>query len=141
MCTDPWLLFVIMYVWQLPHFYSLAWLHRKDYLNAGLKMYGTTDDSGRTTALASVKWVTVLSSIPLIFSYGGLVSPMLAAWSLVPNLFITYKCLSFMDNPNRKDIRNFFRHSLWHVLLLVGLTSYCIATEEEEAKQKRLNRC
>ncbi|KAK1442730.1 protohem IX farnesyltransferase like protein [Babesia gibsoni] len=138
-CCDPWLLFGIMYVWQLPHFYSLAWLHRKDYLNAGLQMFGTKDESGKTTALACVKWVTVLNCLPLVYSYAGLISPNMALWTLLPNLYINYKCVKYFDSPNKLEARSFFINSLWHVLMLVGITSYCVATEDQEDKQRRLN--
>ncbi|CDR95174.1 prenyltransferase, UbiA family protein, putative [Babesia bigemina] len=136
MAPDPWMLFGMMYVWQLPHFYSLAWLHRKDYLNAGLKMFGTTDESGRSTALASVKWVTILTSMPMVYSYYGLISPSFAIVSLLPNLFVNYRCLRYLDNPCKEEARAFFLHSLWHVLMLVGLASYYVATENEDVKKK-----
>src|SRR5690606_21318843 len=33
-----WLLFAILFVWQLPHFYAIAWMYRADYARAGYKM-------------------------------------------------------------------------------------------------------
>ncbi|GFE54631.1 cytochrome c oxidase assembly factor [Babesia ovis] len=134
---QPWMLFGLMYVWQLPHFYSLAWLYRKDYINAGLKMYGTDDDSGRTTALTSVKWVTLLTTMPVIYSYTGLVSPYYAMVTLLPNVFINHKCLRYLDDPTRQSATSFFLHSLWHVLMLVGLASYYVANEHKESERNR----
>ncbi|KAK1938537.1 prenyltransferase, UbiA family protein [Babesia divergens] len=132
LCPDPWLLFGIMYVWQLPHFYSLAWLHRKDYLNAGLQMFGTRDESGRTTALACMKWVTILSSMPLIYSYAGWISPNFALVSLIPNLLINYKGARSLNNPTRQNVRSFFMYSLWHVLTLVTMASFYVATDHTQ---------
>ncbi|ORM40658.1 Protoheme IX farnesyltransferase [Babesia sp. Xinjiang] len=133
---EPWMLFGMIYMWQLPHFYSLAWLYRKDYLNAGLKMYGTKDDSGRTTALTSVKWMTVLTSMPLLYSYAGWISPNFAIVSLLPNLFINHKCLRYLDDPCKENATRFFVHSLWHVLVLVGLASYYVATDCKASVQE-----
>jgi protoheme IX farnesyltransferase len=44
-----WLLFAILFVWQLPHFYAIAWLYRSDYARAGLKMLPVVDADGRRT--------------------------------------------------------------------------------------------
>ncbi|GIT56964.1 MAG: hypothetical protein Ct9H300mP18_03930 [Candidatus Neomarinimicrobiota bacterium] len=37
---DPggWILFFILFFWQHPHFYSIAFIHKEDYARAGLKM-------------------------------------------------------------------------------------------------------
>lgn len=41
-----WVLFLIMFVWQHPHFYSIAWLFRDDYKKAGFKMLSLDDPKG-----------------------------------------------------------------------------------------------
>lgn len=56
----PWILFAILYVWQLPHFFAIAWVYREDYKKAGLKMLPVVDDSGRLTS-----WKLVLLSLSL----------------------------------------------------------------------------
>ena len=56
----PWILFAILYAWQLPHFFAIAWVYREDYKNAGLKMLPVADDSGRLTS-----WKLVLLSLSL----------------------------------------------------------------------------
>src|SRR5207245_2197043 len=44
-----WVLFWIMFLWQLPHFLSLAWIYREDYRRAGLKILSVADVDGRET--------------------------------------------------------------------------------------------
>ncbi len=44
-----WALFAILFVWQLPHFLSIAWLHREDYARGGFRMMSVTDATGRLT--------------------------------------------------------------------------------------------
>lgn len=44
-----WILFAILFCWQMPHFYGLAWMYRKDYARAGYKMMTVIDPSGRRT--------------------------------------------------------------------------------------------
>ena len=45
-----WALFTILFVWQLPHFFSIAWLYRRDYARAGFRMISVTDPDGAFTA-------------------------------------------------------------------------------------------
>lgn len=58
--VEAWLLFAIVFAWQLPHFHSLAWLYRDDYARAGFKVLAVTDSSGRRTALESLFWAMLL---------------------------------------------------------------------------------
>ena len=57
----PWILFAILYVWQLPHFFAIAWVYRADYKKAGLKMLPAVDATGRLTS-----WKLVLLSLSLL---------------------------------------------------------------------------
>ena len=57
----PWILFAILYVWQLPHFFAIAWVYREDYKKAGLKMLPSADATGRLTS-----WKLVLLSLSLL---------------------------------------------------------------------------
>lgn len=45
-----WGLFAILFLWQFPHFFSLAWLYREDYWRAGLSMLPAGELDGRVTA-------------------------------------------------------------------------------------------
>lgn len=57
----PWVLFAIFYVWQLPHFFAIAWVYREDYSHSGLKMLPTRDENGHLTS-----WKLILLSFSLM---------------------------------------------------------------------------
>ena len=59
--VEAWLLFGIVFAWQLPHFHSLAWLHRDDYARAGFKVLAVVDPNGRRTALECTFWAVALA--------------------------------------------------------------------------------
>ena len=69
-----WILFAMMYLWQHPHFYSIAWMCREDYAGAKLKMLPVVDSSGGST-LRQIFWHLLLmipiSIIPVIQGYLG----------------------------------------------------------------------
>lgn len=43
-------LFGILFLWQFPHFYSIAWMYREDYGRAGIRMLPVVEPDGRSTA-------------------------------------------------------------------------------------------
>ncbi len=47
---EAWVLFGILFFWQMPHFFSLAWMYRKDYERAGYPMLTVLDPDGARTA-------------------------------------------------------------------------------------------
>jgi protoheme IX farnesyltransferase len=49
-----WILFLILFWWQFPHFMAIAWKYRQDYAQGGLKMITVTDPSGRVAGLIAV---------------------------------------------------------------------------------------
>jgi protoheme IX farnesyltransferase len=59
------LLFGIMFLWQFPHFHSIAWLYREDYESAGICMLPVVESDGRSTAFAIVFYAITLVPVTL----------------------------------------------------------------------------
>lgn len=72
---EAWALFWILFLWQLPHFMSLAWLYRKDYIRAGLKSMGAWEDGVATFRQAALYALALLpvSLIPALLDLAGAV--------------------------------------------------------------------
>ena len=49
-----WVLFAILFLWQLPHFLAIAWMYRDDYARAGFPMLPVIDPDGASTDRKSV---------------------------------------------------------------------------------------
>ena len=60
-----WVLFAIMYLWQHPHFYSIAWICRSDYAEAKLKVLPVIEPDGNST-IRQIFWHLLLM-IPITF--------------------------------------------------------------------------
>jgi protoheme IX farnesyltransferase len=58
-----WILGGILFIWQVPHFLSLAWLYRDDYARGGFKMMPTSDPDGAVTGRAA--FIHALALLPL----------------------------------------------------------------------------
>ena len=57
--TMAWVLFGIMYLWQHPHFYSIAWICKEDYSKANYKMLPVIDSTGNRT-IRQIFWHLIL---------------------------------------------------------------------------------
>lgn len=55
-----WSLFVIMFFWQMPHFFALSWKYRADYARAGFRMISNDDESGARSSSQSVLFCMML---------------------------------------------------------------------------------
>lgn len=70
------LLFLILFVWQLPHFYSIAWMFRADYARAGLKMLPVVEPDGASTFRQIIIFSALLvpiAALPTIVGIAGYV--------------------------------------------------------------------
>ncbi len=68
--------FAIMYVWQLPHFLAIAWLHRDDYAQAGYRMLPVVKPDGRRTFVEMILYSVLLipvSLLPTVVGMAGMV--------------------------------------------------------------------
>jgi protoheme IX farnesyltransferase len=71
---EAWILFAILYCWQMPHFFSLAWMYRKDYARAGFRILTVTDESGVRTGRQLLGYCIALvpvSIAPSVFGMTG----------------------------------------------------------------------
>ncbi len=72
---EAWVLFLIVFLWQIPHFLAIAWLLRGDYAKAGFKMITVNDPQGRSTgrhvALGALALVPVSLTPTLVGTTGA----------------------------------------------------------------------
>src|ERR1700688_2446834 len=43
-------LFLVLFIWQFPHFYAIAWMYREDYARGGIRMLPVVEPDGESTA-------------------------------------------------------------------------------------------
>jgi protoheme IX farnesyltransferase len=61
-----WLLAGVLFLWQIPHFLSLAWLYREDYARGGFRMLPVVDPSGRVTGEMAVLYALALVPVGVL---------------------------------------------------------------------------
>ncbi|GJM25597.1 MAG: protoheme IX farnesyltransferase [Phycisphaerae bacterium] len=67
-----WLLVAILFVWQLPHFFSIAWIYRDDYQSGGFRMLSVADGTGLMTRIQIGFLAMLLIPVSLMPSVWGL---------------------------------------------------------------------
>jgi heme o synthase len=95
------ILFAILFVWQFPHFFSIAWLYRVDYAQGGIRMLPVVEEDGRSTARRILAYSLILipvSVLPGIFGMAGKIY-MVGAVILGIALFYFGARLAFLKLP------------------------------------------
>jgi protoheme IX farnesyltransferase len=94
-------LFAILFVWQFPHFFSIAWLYREDYASGGIKMLPVVEEDGRSTARRILLYSIVLIPISLLPSFMGMAGRIYLVGAIALGLAMLYfgVRLAFLNLP------------------------------------------
>jgi len=66
------ILFAILFLWQFPHFLSIAWIYRDDYARAGIKMLPVVEPEGRVTGQQIVSYTLMLLPVSMLPAFVNL---------------------------------------------------------------------
>jgi heme o synthase len=88
--SEAWVLFLMLFLWQFPHFMSIAWMYRRDYARAGYLMLPPDDQEGRTMALQVVLFSGLLIPVSLIPALRGEVGLTYLLGAVVLGLLFVY---------------------------------------------------
>src|SRR5882757_7916505 len=83
-------LFAILFIWQFPHFFSIAWLYREDYASGGIRMLPVVEEDGRSTARRIVVYSVVLIPTSLLPSYMGMAGRIYLVGAVMLGLALLY---------------------------------------------------
>ncbi len=113
-----WVLFGIVFLWQLPHFLAIAWIYREDYARAGFPMLPVIEPDGRSTAHHAVIYALALLPVSLAPTLVGMTGPVYFAGALVLTLLFIGLALRFAGTRSILDARRLFFGSIIYLPLL-----------------------
>jgi protoheme IX farnesyltransferase len=118
-----WVLFGILFFWQMPHFLAIAWLCRDDYRQAGFPMLTVLDPSGQKAARQSVLYGAALVPVSLMPALLGLMGGIYFGGALVLGLVFLGFSVGFARNRTTSGARWLMLASLLYLpaILLVML--------------------
>lgn len=119
---DPgaWSLFAILFFWQLPHFFAIAWMYREDYARAGFEMVSKDDASGARSASQSVLFCFLLLFISGAPAFLKIVSSTYLAVELILNGLFLFAAMRFLQTQQASDARRLFLASIVYLPLLLA---------------------
>ena len=94
-------LFAILFIWQFPHFFSIAWLYRDDYAKGGVKMLPVVEQDGRSTARRILIYSVALIPISLLPTFMGMAGRIYLVGAVVLGFTLLYFGirLAFLNLP------------------------------------------
>jgi heme o synthase len=122
-------LFGILFVWQFPHFMAIAWLHRKDYARAGIRMLPVVQPDGVSTVIEAIVYAVLMIPVSLAPWWLGMAGVPYAIFAVALGLFYLGYTIRFgrilrvkSETESRMLARDLLKVSVIYLpLLLTGL--------------------
>ena len=118
--AGAWSLFAIVFLWQLPHFFAIAWMYREDYSRAGFRMISSDDRSGERSASQSVFFCILLLVIAGLPAFLGIANFVYLGVELLLGGLFTAIAMRFLRMRNASAARLLFIASIVYLPLLLG---------------------
>jgi protoheme IX farnesyltransferase len=118
--AGAWSLFAILVLWQLPHFFAIAWMYRDDYSRAGFRMISGDDRSGERSASQSVFFCILLLIIGGIPAFLEITSWVYLPAELVLGGWFIAMAMRFLRLRTHAAARALFITSIVYLPLLLG---------------------
>ncbi|RMG10980.1 MAG: protoheme IX farnesyltransferase [Planctomycetota bacterium] len=116
-----WVLFAILFVWQIPHFLAIDWYYRDDYRSGGYRMVSGVDASGRFGGYLTVLYSLALLPITLLAPRLGLGGALYLAGAVGLGLGLVALSVLLWVRRDRAAARGLFLGSIVYLPLLLGL--------------------
>ena len=113
-----WVLFGIVFLWQLPHFLAIAWMYREDYARAGFPMLPVIEPDGRSTTRQAVLYTAALLPLALAPTLVGMSGVVYFAGALALTLLFLGFSIRFAMTRGVRDARRLFFASIVYLPLL-----------------------
>jgi len=118
--AGAWALFAILFAWQHPHFFAIAWIFRDDYRAAGFKMLPAIERSGVRTVRLTIASSLILLAVSLVPTLIGMAGWVYFFGTFLLGLFMLISALSFARNRDAGTARGLLKASIVYLPLLLG---------------------
>ena len=119
-----WVLFGILFCWQMPHFLAIAWMYRDDYREAGFVMLKPGDEDGLATATQALVFALLLAVVTEVPLFVGQASTLYKLGSILLNVLFCGASVVFLVERSRMSARRLFFMSIIYLPLILGLLAF-----------------
>jgi protoheme IX farnesyltransferase len=114
-------LFLILFLWQVPHFLAIAWIYRDDYAQGGYRMLTVVDPDGRLTAARMVMYCVVLIAVSVMPVYFGTAGRVYLCVAAILGIGFFVCAIGFGQNRTVGRARRVLQASLIYLPVLLGV--------------------
>jgi heme o synthase len=118
---EAWVLAAILFLWQFPHFYAIAWMYKDDYARAGIRMLPVIEPDGRSTARQILVYGMALIPVSLTPALMGMAGKVYGLGALVLGLWFLYSGVRVALERTRVRARRVLVTSVLYLPLIYGL--------------------
>ncbi len=119
--AQAWILGAILFLWQFPHFYAIAWMYKEDYARAGIRMLPVVEPDCRSTARQIVLYGLVLIPVSLIPGILGMSGRIYVIGALLLGFWFLYSGVRVALERTLARARNVLVTSVLYLPLIYGL--------------------
>jgi heme o synthase len=118
---EAWILSAILFLWQFPHFYAIAWMYKEDYAQAGIRMLPVVEPDCRSTARQMVLYGIALIPVSLLPVAFGMSGNIYLAGALGLGLWFLYSGVRVAIERTVTRARGVLMASVLYLPLIYGL--------------------
>ncbi|PTX96378.1 heme o synthase [Opitutus sp. ER46] len=116
-----WVLFAVLYFWQIPHFMAIAWVYRRDYSAVHFPMLPVRDEAGGKVAVWSLINTVFLLGVSLLPVAFGLATPVYGAVALLGGGLFLWRAIVFLRPVGRdRAARKLFYASIIYLPVVLA---------------------
>ncbi len=119
--ADAWVLFAILFLWQFPHFYAIAWMYREDYERAGIRMLPVVEPDGESTARQMFLYALILIPISIVPTMLAMTGNLYVIGALALGAYFLYSGARVTFHRTRQQARRVLLASIVYLPALYGL--------------------
>jgi len=119
--VQPWVLFAIMFLWQIPHSLAIARMYREDYARAGIRLLPVVDRDGPSTGTHVVTNSLALVPVALLPTLIGLAGGVYFLVALLLGMSLLWSAIGLARSRSAPAARRLMFVSLVYLPLLLGV--------------------
>lgn len=119
--VEAWALFLIVFLWQFPHFLAIAWIYREDYARGGHKMLPAVDPTGAITGRQVVLHALALIPVGLFPCVIGLAGAYYFLGALLLGIYYARASCQFWSAVSDQSARRLLRASFLYLPAILAL--------------------
>jgi protoheme IX farnesyltransferase len=104
-----------LFIWQMPHFFALSYMHRIDYQRGGFAMVPCLEQDGEKTANLITRYTWYMSTLPFVATFADVTNSMFALEGIALNSYALYVAYKFHGDRTNANARKVFLTSLWYL--------------------------